>query len=450
MEASRRTHGRGGTGRSVITLAIAVVAVLAVELMAPSVGLGAEVGDDPAREGDVTQVMAAEQLAEDFDLSLDEARARIDRQDDLIEVGEAMAAARPETSAGAYFDHERGGALVVLDTDPAAAAEQVPDDARDHVIVEDAVHTTHELIVLARQVDAARSEDSARVPVATDVVSNQIEVSVDPTAEEDAGVRAVIAEANEQSETPPIRTIAPNDLVPTAECRYAYQLCDAPLRGGIAIRNDFLCTAGFNVESVIDGAHYVLTAGHCTVDLGVSWWTEFSDGSQHTVGQSWSSYFNDGTHTDAGLIRTANVPGWNPQWWVLVRSSSGVPPTTQDERYDITGVGTSAVNAYICKQGSISATNCGRISHVGRQHPTSDRWNMGVLNARSCTGDSGGPIFKSNKGFGIISASDNDHELYDVEVETGLGVIETTCYSRLWYVGMRTALDWTNTKLVGT
>lgn len=216
------------------------------------------------------------------------------------------------------------------------------------------------------------------------------------------------------------------------------------------ISTSLICTAGFNVQSVADAKPYVLTAGHC-MQYADTWRTEFEDGSRHVIGNRWSSYFAS-DDVDAGLLGIS-APGpdrWNPQPWVLVRASYGTPPTVADYRYDITAVGGSVVGSYICKTGITTGTVCGVVKAVGQDHPNNDTWNMGVANILNCGGDSGGPLYKGGRAYGITSSGSLSSYIGELTYDTGLGVVDASCYTETWYTGASKALSITHTKLLGT
>lgn len=113
-------------------------------------------------------------------------------------------------------------------------------------------------------------------------------------------------------------------------------------------------------------------------------------------------------------------------------------------------MGSSVPGAYVCKTGVTTGTSCGAIWAVGQAHPDLPIFFMGVADIVNCEGDSGGPIYKLNKAYGITSAGDSGGYSGTYTFNTGIGTIQADCYLATWYVGAAQALAVTHTKLKGT
>lgn len=120
-------------------------------------------------------------------------------------------------------------------------------------------------------------------------------------------------------------------------------------------------------------------------------------------------------------------------------------------------VGSSQEGACICKTGLVSDTQCGQINELGVDFEydlgggrIAKIANAGTANILNCNGDSGGPLYKSNKAYGIVSGEIGDPTSSMNDFNTGIGIRDVSCFYQTAYVGMVRALQVTNTKLIGT
>jgi hypothetical protein len=198
----------------------------------------------------------------------------------------------------------------------------------------------------------------------------------------------------------------PNTTRVTSEaCSSLY--CDPPLRAGVRITNPG-CTVGFLGRSRSDAKLYAFTAGHCVVDRPASavYGTLFSDASPHDIGPRQN--FELGVVGDMAIIRVTHEAGWRARAWVYVRASTGqdgVTGTSRNESYPILSDGGSTDEMRVCKSGIGQSTSCGRVKELGvTVHYTDRNITVGGLARTSyCSlgGDSGAPVFASNRAFGI-------------------------------------------------
>lgn len=220
-------------------------------------------------------------------------------------------------------------------------------------------------------------------------------------------------------------TVAQRDVVDQARQRFGSMLveyantvrvtseacsslyCDPPLRAGVRIYNPG-CTLGFLGRSQSDAKLYAFTAGHCVDDNPSStiYQTHFSDGSVHNIGPR-HNFVLSGTG-DMAIIRVTNEAGWRARAWVYVRASTGqdgVAGTSRDESYPIWADDVSSDEMRICKSGIGQSTSCGRVKELGvTVHYDNENVTVGGLARTSyCSlgGDSGAPVFASNRAYGI-------------------------------------------------
>jgi len=172
------------------------------------------------------------------------------------------------------------------------------------------------------------------------------------------------------------------------------------------------CTSGFTAQSISDSTLYLLTAGHCVASSTAQWYG-FIPGSFYPlpIGPRWR--WVNGHSGDAASIQIASSSYWlsspAPRGWVVVRPSSS---TTANDRYPIYTEGYSSLNMPICLTGVYtgatgSGTYCGIV--VALDRPID--YGGGVVvdhlgQANLCNfefGASGGPLYKMNVGYGLLS-----------------------------------------------
>jgi hypothetical protein len=235
-------------------------------------------------------------MADDFSLPIDEARARMLRQADLVTASEVLQEGLGTTWGGSYIDHASDGALVVQTTSPEIAAPAIDDtmsnlsqgggdttSSESELVrvreveasvddLEAAVRAAHQSI--PAQEGAALVAAGASVSATVDVINNTVDVIVEipddaPLDLEQAVMdRAeTVAEAAQAAEPSIVgeTNIEVERASTPANCSPTYSLCNPALRGGQGIRNSagLYCTLGLPVRSRTDRRPYVLTAGHC-------------------------------------------------------------------------------------------------------------------------------------------------------------------------------------------
>jgi hypothetical protein len=368
---------------------------------------------------DATEEIAAQDLAEHFGVSIDDARAQMSRQAGLIGLSQRLAEQIDSTWAGARIDHAHGGTLVVYTTDVTSARAALASDATGYAAFVDVVavsNTYHELAAIA---DALRKDLAGAGVVAVGVIVdptlNEVRVQLPTTGQLAARYLSAVTQygtaASMAAQYPKTQVSYDGGALDLASCDIVYELCDPPLRGGIEIKSDSgrFCTGGLVVRSTVDSKNYLLTAGHCVDGLSSTdrWYTGFDDRSLHYIGAS----HNSASPTyDAAILNVDNpgAGGWRlpARSQVYVVASGGTRPTVRDESYDITAVGDNCYcmtghpipfDTYLCWTGSTWQTDCGRFDGTSG--------SLGYLNIDNygiCQGDSGGPVYASGAAYGIL------------------------------------------------
>ena len=184
----------------------------------------------------------------------------------------------------------------------------------------------------------------------------------------------------------------------------------------------FKCTAGFGVRGD-SGAKYILTAGHCQYDDGswpaTYWYTKDHNYIHRDIGSWHRNVLKEGTEIDGMIIETDDIGSWTAAGKIYVRAGVGLGgysgPSTNEE-YDITDYGTSGslIGDRVCFSGQKSADlnnyeggSCGPVDHLYVGLLQTDVGPMdGIVVAHLCgrRGDSGGPVFRTGKALGVLSA----------------------------------------------
>jgi streptogrisin C len=443
---------RRGIGLLLLFVGIAVLAPRGA-----SGGEGSTAVDDATTSSetseDLVRRLAAEELADKYSLQLDEATTRIDRQlavDDLAAaVAEVVGSGR---WGGAFIDHADGGTLVVQVTNGAQdrsvrdTIESAAPALADFVEVAEVQHSVQELETLQRELGQQARSNGVEVQLTIDVVENTVDLApVVPTTGGAADTTEAVeaAEGLKEGHGAAVSVGAPTAGMVESACYSAYQLCDAPLRGGVAIYEtptQDVCTLGFNVRSRSDGRRFVITARHCSqvAGLGATWKTRTpTDGLLHNIGNTHSV---SPTTMDAALLDVDNPSGWDQQPYVLVRANSAGPyPTTADNTYYIESVGTTTTlpGDFLCFTSAFRSTECGELLFTNVDDPGGLQ-DLAVIDQTNCGGDSGSPIFVGHRGYGILIGRDGND--YPTSAWPGIGPANgTACGDNTYYQGLQAA-----------
>jgi streptogrisin C len=414
---------------------------------------GAAVAGEPAEGWDP----AAVALAEDWHIPIEEAQARIERQEASVALAEEARRVFGSRFGGAYIDHARGGALVVGFTGATASAEldrlAGQHGLRGHTIGATVRYSQDQLdaalATLRRGLAEVNAGATAPVMVALRPDANAVELTQPADGVATSAQRSYLAWArasygamllpvvsNEAPEPATFAGLANAALV--ANC--GYPSCGPPLRGGFPIFGGGTCTAGFMTKSNVDNKKYVLTAGHCLRNSTTTWETYDDNWARVDIGERHNRVFGAGG--DMGIIRVDDPGYWQPKGWVYVSWSPGPYPTTTNAEYTIGGTGYSSaiVGEYLCKTGQTTYTNCGEVKalnqtvHYGGSVDVTVH-GLGRVDMLTCKGDSGGPLYVQHVAYGVVSG-------------VRLWPNSDKCGDITWYQGINGALDAMNVHLL--
>lgn len=172
--------------------------------------------------------------------------------------------------------------------------------------------------------------------------------------------------------------------------------CPALLRGGIDIRSTtHRCTSAFEAIRNTTNEDVLLTAGHCfPLGTGVNHWTTAPIGT--VIGrQDWGD-------TDAESISQQDAV-WDPTNWVYHTDSN-----RQRQINEVKQAATEFVGERVCKSGTTSGLTCGEITDTNAV--AADHTGQTFADFCSLPGDSGAPIYRNSRGYGIVSMADVNYD----------------------------------------
>ncbi|GAA2591485.1 S1 family peptidase [Winogradskya consettensis] len=273
-------------------------------------------------------------------------------------------------SAGSYLDSSSGRMVVTVTTDAAAAkvraaggvARTVKFSAAALEAVTDKIATTSKIKGTAW---------------ATDLTTNQVVVTVDPTV---TGTRLATVEAAVK---------AAGDAARLEHTSTEFSL---RIAGGQAIYGGgYRCSLGFNVKSA--SYSYFVTAGHCT-QVASTW---YSNSGQTTVlGTNSVSSFPG---NDYGIVRYTNTTVAHPGSVYTYNGSQ-----------TISSVGTAYVGESVSRSGSTTGVHTGTVTAVNASVTYSEGTVSGLIRTTVCAegGDSGGSLYSGTIGLGLTSGGSGD------------------------------------------
>lgn len=317
-----------------------------------------------------------------------------------------------EGFAGLWFDIDQGGQAVFLTSRSIEAAElelsaKIP--VETDYDVRPAARSWEQLLELQAAVEKDRlALTKAGLPIvstAIDTPFNRVVVGL--TDVTDDADRVLIARYGDGVSVRLDEVVATADSCPETNCLPAKAGIDL---GSAQIGNP--CTTGFIVRMTTSGTGYyaILTAGHCFRAGGDSGegddWYHSVDGPDYLIGEAEKQTWYDGADADVGVIDFAVVPADRNEMFVDWYTSSGYFPTRSmtDIAYNVE----QGVNGQVCRMGAASGRTCGRIRYVSVTRPSVisgigtrmiDRQNE--VDFDSIGGDSGGPYFLNESGYGI-------------------------------------------------
>ena len=394
--------------------------------------------------------MAASTYADEYNVSVGEADARIADQDRMALADDEIESVLDSYYAGSWFADDGTPTIGVVppgDIDEAldvVAAYGVTGDV-DFV---EAASSYDDLMAAADLVDADLVASANGLPFQMGVneVENRIDVvmSADLTVQHRSNLSQQLAAhgvdvALTYDESAALyRTLT--------ACRAPY--CDRPLRGGVLYHGDPVpaakgagCTTGFMVGRRSNDELAVLTAGHCIYSDPFDVRSSYRSNHRTHWGIGTSADANI-TPYDAGLLKVATSSYWYADpWrgWVLLAPREHSPEQVKD--YAMTSVGTNARRAkygqIVCATSGPPLPNgrysgCGRVQWPDFTIPAEDFGGIRVRHTvmvKMCNhlvgGSSGGPWFKHHRAYGISIATNLVCQNFYQKIGVALDVTDT-------------------------
>lgn len=309
-------------------------------------------------------------------------------------------------SAGTFVDQEAGGVPVFLFTGDgsrhsAALASRLP--AGIEYRIQSAEYTMAQLEDLQSRIEAARDALNAKgfglVLTGIDVRANRVIVGLaEPTAAKTAALEGQFGRGFYTRQEGSSHADA---------CTYRDCWLPQKNKGGIHIyktNGQFPCTSGFIVRRAGTSTYAVLTAGHClAVQGGANQRFRHGDAAVYNVGDSKSNTWFNGADADAGIIDILSTTVPSP------KNSFHAGGGTIRSLNAVKSHASQVVGLFVCRSGlGTGAQTCGHIFAVNVTR-NSEVTGVGVRSIQfqvevdfdSKGGDSGGPMYASNTGFGI-------------------------------------------------
>jgi streptogrisin D len=357
---NRQTLGRVTRAGLVFAAALAVAAVSAQPALAGPATGGTDISGIPGFSPDIAR-RAVDTVVALTGVSRTAAVHRLAAQHDQTALGERMAQRLGARTGGFWLDRDDGTVVVgVTDADAAATVRAAGAHAR---LVS---RSAADLDAVDRQLTALSTPGTV---IGTDVVANQVVVTVSDTAR---GTEALLASAAKFGAA-----------VRVAHVHGAPGLTIAGGHPIVSTADGIRCSLGFNLTG-----GFALTAGHCTAAV-----PEWANGNNNKFfGPSVRVNFPE---TDFGLIR--NDGNLNQFGSVFNYSTGGMQ--------DVTGAANNFVGQIVCKSGSTSGTTCARIEALNVTAHYAEGTVNGLVQANLCSapGDSGGAVFDGGTAKGLIS-----------------------------------------------
>jgi streptogrisin C len=380
------------------------------------------------------QKLGAAYYAGKYRISEEEATRRIAIQDQAAGIDNDLAALLGDQFAGIWYDAGDNGRLKIgLTSSGGRQIEEVRQIALRYGVLDvtDMVFVRYSISQLERIRDSIRPDLdemllAGHARTSYNTMTNRVTVKTlnRLSVSEEATLRRVSAVAGVSI----VRTDIPSLLVtfktgspqanpaPTPLPNICFiGLCDPPFRGGRAFKNPTGCTAGFIAHYTSDpGVSLIMTAGHCifaTTGIGGIWSAKDGLNQEHNLGAADGYVFSGSYGGDAGVIRLDLNGFWAspmPTFSLIVNPFNST--TTFDLQYEIQHTSTSSMGQLLCRTGASTGTECGFVSDLGVDVAGDNinnqiYWvrNMGELDVCGAKGgDSGGPIYKKHKAYGLM------------------------------------------------
>jgi hypothetical protein len=381
-------------------------------------------------ESPAVQRIAAEYLHKKYHISRGVARRRLALQDRTVGIDDDLIKALGDQYAGIWYDHSDRGRLKIGMTRPANASA-----ADMHSIVErygvagqtDIVPVQFSLKEIEQKQNKVRDSITEMIKkgdaaTSYDTKANRVVVTslAKLPPEEEAHIKDISAIEGVVVH----RLDIPSLLVTFPSCNVTY--CDPPLRGGRAIIDNAnnRCTAAFMARHRQTGDLLAMTAGHCVffgTGLSGSWSATDETGGINLIGPTYGFVFAGDPGQDAGVIKINPSGFWStppPMAAVVIKPSVSGYKTAYDPQYVISQDSWSSLGQILCRTGKSTGTFCAEVSALGADASAADPrgggqtftvHQLGELDmCFAHEGDSGGPIAKSHRAFGILSIVANN------------------------------------------
>jgi hypothetical protein len=326
-------------------------------------------------------------VAVDLDISVHDAEARLllrAAYEDAIE----FVVGHPNEFGGAYIDGSGRLVVLLVSTNSLGAddvRQLVPRTAP--VAFVNAVRSRSELEAIQRETlsaaDEFRLHNVPLVAVGLDTARNLVTVLVN--GEADPSVFGFFKHANSG-----VRIVAASPGV-SATC--TSRLACTPWRGGIKITGPGGCTYGFN-EGTAGGSIRMFTAAHCGSGTFKHNGVTIGTTSFNSLDSGWEDY------GDFQLVPTSFSGGKNS---IYVNDSVKARNILSRRATALQVQGDS-----LCKSGITTGYGCGTIVDdsiyytLAYSGPNVEIWGKAASFAMDL-GDSGGPVFLNNAGYGLMS-----------------------------------------------
>jgi len=282
----------------------------------------------------------------------------------------ALSAKLGKGSAGSYLDRA-SGRMVVTVTDAASAAKVRAAGG----VAKQVKYSAAALEAVTTRI--AKTSTIAGTARATDVTTNQVVVTVDPTV---TGAKLATVKA---------AVVAAGDA---ARLEYSKTEFTLKIAGGQAIYGGgYRCSLGFNVKTA--SYYYFVTAGHCT-DVASNWYTNSAQST--LIGPTIVSSFPG---NDYGIVRYDNSSITHPG---TVYTYSG--------SQTISSVGTAYVGESVSRSGSTTGVHTGSVTAINASVTYAEGTVSGLIRTTVCAegGDSGGSLYAGSIALGMTSGGSGD------------------------------------------
>lgn len=387
-----------------------IACVLSLSLLGVAAADAQYVAEDPA-----LQALAVEHYAARYHVTVEEAERRIVLQDRAAGIEDQLAGLLGSQFAAAWYEHDKAGRLQIGMT---AAASRLKADVLRIVDALGIAADTDLVGVRYSMAELERIQDDVRRSLGTMITAGRARTSRNPKLNSIVVTAIHNLPATEEAllkriwtDGVTLRRVAGSTLEGTLDtCTIKY--CDPPLRGGrmLVPTFGFGCTAGFTARHRVHTNELLLmTAGHCihfSGGFGTIWGARDEAQVWHSIGPVYGGVFGP---RDAGVIHVVE------NYWKAIPPAAAVvaqsaPQMPANPNYKIRFDSQSMLGQTLCQSGAKLGTQCAIVSDLGADHVFGGvlLTNLGELDRCDTQyGDSGGPIFKSQRAFGLHVGHNN-------------------------------------------